>query len=85
MLFVGIVILNWVSFRLQKICCGYVFGRKWYVEPDLSLVIAVSKDFDVEGDSVLTRVLQAVAVPVIGNVCHVFMHGLNHVQVVRRS
>lgn len=34
-----------------------------------------------EGDSVLTRMLQAVAVPVIGNVCYVFMHGLNRVQV----
>lgn len=34
-----------------------------------------------EGDSVLTRMLQAVAVPVLGNVCYVFMHGLNRVQV----
>lgn len=25
--------------------------------------------------------LQAVAVPVLGNVCHVFMHGLNRVQI----
>lgn len=35
-----------------------------------------------EEDSVLTRMLQAVAVPVIGNVCYVFMHGLNKVQVI---
>lgn len=41
----------------------------------------VSKDIDPEADSVLTRMLQAVAVPVLGNVCHVFMHGLNRVQV----
>lgn len=45
-------------------------------------MIAVSKDIDAEEDSVLTRMLQAVAVPVIGNVCHVFMHGLNCVQVI---
>ncbi|CAA0831485.1 Phospholipid/glycerol acyltransferase family protein [Striga hermonthica] len=41
----------------------------------------VSKDIDAEDDSVLTRMLQAVAVPVIGNVCHVFMHGLNRIQI----
>lgn len=41
----------------------------------------VSKDIDPEADSVLTRMLQAVAVPVLGNVCHVFMHGLNRVQI----
>lgn len=45
-------------------------------------MIAVSKDIDAEEDSVLTRMLQVVAVPVIGNVCHVFMHGLNCVQVI---
>ena len=47
----------------------------------MNFIIAVSKDIDLEADSVLTRVLQAVAVPVFGNVCHVFMHGLNRVQV----
>ncbi|KAG5626081.1 hypothetical protein H5410_011299 [Solanum commersonii] len=41
----------------------------------------VSKDIDPEADTVLTRMLQAVAVPVLGNVCHVFMHGLNRVQI----
>ncbi|TYH34608.1 hypothetical protein ES332_D13G137400v1 [Gossypium tomentosum] len=41
----------------------------------------VSKDFDVEVDSAIFRMLQAVAVPLIGNVCHVFMNGLNRVQV----
>ncbi|KAG9152966.1 hypothetical protein Leryth_023755 [Lithospermum erythrorhizon] len=42
---------------------------------------SVGKEVDAEGDSVISRMLQAVAVPVIGNVCHVFMHGLNRVQV----
>ncbi|XP_062084824.1 uncharacterized protein LOC133790978 [Humulus lupulus] len=41
----------------------------------------VSKNFSAEEDSVILRMLQAVAVPVIGNVCHVFMHGLNRIQV----
>ncbi|PIN15643.1 Phosphate acyltransferase [Handroanthus impetiginosus] len=41
----------------------------------------VSKDIDAEDDSALTRILQAVTVPVIGNVCHVFMHGLNRIQI----
>lgn len=45
------------------------------------IYIVVSKDIDAEDESVLTRMLQAVAVPVLGNVCHVFMHGLNRVQV----
>lgn len=41
----------------------------------------VSKDFVAEDDSVIFRMLQAVAVPLLGNVCHVFMNGLNRVQV----
>ncbi|KAF5454084.1 hypothetical protein F2P56_023776 [Juglans regia] len=41
----------------------------------------VSKDFNAEEESVILRMLQAVAVPVLGNACHVFMNGLNHVQV----
>ncbi|OIW13575.1 hypothetical protein TanjilG_29316 [Lupinus angustifolius] len=41
----------------------------------------VTKDFSSEEDSTLLRMMQAVAGPVIGNVCHVFMNGLNHVQV----
>lgn len=41
----------------------------------------MTKDLNVEEDSVIHRMLQAVAVPVIGNVCHIFMHGLNSVQV----
>ncbi|KAJ0979815.1 hypothetical protein J5N97_015289 [Dioscorea zingiberensis] len=41
----------------------------------------VHKDVDLIADSVIVRLLQAVAVPIIGNACHVFMHGLNHVQI----
>lgn len=41
----------------------------------------VGKDIGAEEDSVFVRMLQALAVPVIGNVCYVFMHGLNRVQV----
>lgn len=33
-------------------------------------------------DSTIIKWLQALAVPVIGSACHVFMHGLNHVQVL---
>ncbi|KAK7258911.1 hypothetical protein RIF29_24500 [Crotalaria pallida] len=41
----------------------------------------VTMDFNSEEDSTLLRMMQAVAVPVLGNVCHVFMNGLNRVQV----
>ncbi|GAB4835800.1 hypothetical protein Ancab_000716 [Ancistrocladus abbreviatus] len=40
-----------------------------------------TKDIYAEEDSIFTRMLQALAVPILGNVCHVFMHGLNHVEV----
>lgn len=43
--------------------------------------LAVSKDLAAEEESALFRMLQAVAVPLIGNACHVFMNGLNRVQV----
>lgn len=46
-----------------------------------SCVFKVTRDFSSEEDSTLVRMMQAVAVPVIGNVCHVFMNGLNRVQV----
>ncbi|WOL00433.1 hypothetical protein Cni_G09146 [Canna indica] len=36
---------------------------------------------DASDDSTLVRILQALAVPFIGNACYVFMHGLNHVQI----
>lgn len=41
----------------------------------------MTRDFSSEEDSALVRMMQAVAVPVLGNVCHVFMNGLNRVQV----
>ncbi|CAK8544630.1 unnamed protein product [Lathyrus sativus] len=41
----------------------------------------VSRDFSSEEDSIILRMMQAVAVPILGNVCHVFMNGLNRVQV----
>lgn len=47
----------------------------------LVFVVAVSTDFSAEEDSVILRMLQSVAVPLLGNMCHVFMHGLNRVQV----
>lgn len=58
------------NFRRDSLPSSSTFYRK-----------TVSEDIDAEEDSVLTRMLQAVAVPVIGNVCHVFMHGLNRVQI----
>ncbi|KAJ4775851.1 Phospholipid/glycerol acyltransferase family protein [Rhynchospora pubera] len=46
---------------------------------------SVDKDkddtFDSDSDSLLLRLLQSLAVPVLGNACHVFMHGLNYVHV----
>lgn len=44
-------------------------------------MVSVSKELNAEEESVIHRMLLAVAVPVIGNVCHVFMNGLNRVQV----
>ncbi|CAK7340643.1 unnamed protein product [Dovyalis caffra] len=41
----------------------------------------VSKDFNAGEESVVIRMVQSVAVPLLGNMCHVFMHGLNRVQV----
>ncbi|KAI4301763.1 hypothetical protein L6164_035010 [Bauhinia variegata] len=41
----------------------------------------VSKDFNASEDSIIVRMLQSFAVPVLGNVFHVFMNGLNRVQV----
>jgi monolysocardiolipin acyltransferase len=39
------------------------------------------RDFSSEEESTILRMMQAVAVPILGNVCHVFMNGLNRVQV----
>uniref|UniRef100_A0ACD5X8U3 Uncharacterized protein n=1 Tax=Avena sativa TaxID=4498 RepID=A0ACD5X8U3_AVESA len=41
----------------------------------------VGKEIDGLEDSVIMRSLQALAVPLIGNACHIFMHGLNTVQI----
>ncbi|CAL9207077.1 unnamed protein product [Musa hybrid cultivar] len=41
----------------------------------------VDKDAHVNGDSTFVRMLQALAVPFIGNACYVFMHGLNDVKI----
>ncbi|RLN23069.1 hypothetical protein C2845_PM07G33770 [Panicum miliaceum] len=41
----------------------------------------VGKEADGIEDSVIFRSLQALAVPLIGNACYVFMHGLNSVQI----
>lgn len=41
----------------------------------------VGKVVDGAEDSAIVRMVQSVAVPVIGSACHVFMHGLNHVKV----
>lgn len=43
--------------------------------------LSVGKEVDGIEDSVIFRSLQALAVPLIGNACYVFMHGLNSVQV----
>ncbi|PRQ55210.1 hypothetical protein RchiOBHm_Chr1g0322081 [Rosa chinensis] len=42
----------------------------------------VGKEINAEEESATLRMVQAVAVPVIGNVCHVFMNGLNHVELL---
>lgn len=44
-------------------------------------VYTVMRDFSSEEESTILRMMQAVAVPILGNVCHVFMNGLNRVQV----
>lgn len=41
----------------------------------------VGKDFVLVDESTIVRFLQFLAVPVIGNACHAFMHGLNHIQI----
>lgn len=43
--------------------------------------MVVGRVVDGVDESVVVRMLQAVAVPVIGSACHVFMHGLNNVKV----
>lgn len=58
------------DFRRDSLPSSSAFYRK-----------TVDKDYNTEEESVILRMLQAVAVPVLGNVCYVFMNGLNTVQV----
>jgi hypothetical protein len=59
------------------------------IHQHVSLAVTAAKDVDVDvdafDDSIFVRLLQLVAVPVIGSACHMFMHGLNHVQVCSSS
>ncbi|KAF8084472.1 hypothetical protein N665_0716s0018 [Sinapis alba] len=57
------------------------FRRESLPSPPAFYRRRVSKDLTAEEESALFRMLQAVAVPLIGNACHVFMNGLNRVQV----
>ncbi|XP_031473329.1 uncharacterized protein LOC116245873 [Nymphaea colorata] len=43
--------------------------------------VAVSEEFSEMDESIIMRMLRSVAVPIIGNACHVFMHGFNHIRV----
>ncbi|MQL97971.1 hypothetical protein Taro_030677 [Colocasia esculenta] len=71
--------------RLVSRAVGLFEGASpWSSQPSPSGLYrkrGVSEDVDGIDDSIVVRLLQAVAVPVIGNACHVFMHGLNHVQI----
>ncbi|KAF3454528.1 hypothetical protein FNV43_RR04976 [Rhamnella rubrinervis] len=58
------------DFRRESLPSSSAFYRK-----------RVSKEFNAEEDSMTFRMLQSVAVPVLGNVCHVFMNGFNRIQV----
>ncbi|EPS64945.1 hypothetical protein M569_09833 [Genlisea aurea] len=63
-------ILQFSYLRRQSLASTTAFYRK-----------RVSNDFDEGDESPMTRILQSIAVPVLGNFCHVFMHGLNRVQI----
>ncbi|CAH2055004.1 unnamed protein product [Thlaspi arvense] len=58
-----------------------IFRRESLPSPPAFYRRRVPKDLTAEEESALFRMLQAVAVPLIGNACHVFMNGLNRVQV----
>ncbi|KAK9735466.1 hypothetical protein RND81_04G207000 [Saponaria officinalis] len=47
----------------------------------ISRIKRVKQQIYAEEESAIARMVQAVAVPILGNVCHVFMHGLNRVQI----
>ncbi|XP_010464077.1 PREDICTED: tafazzin-like [Camelina sativa] len=57
------------------------FRRESLPSPPAFYRRRVSKDLTAEEESALFRMLQAVAIPLIGNACHVFMNGFNRVQV----
>ncbi|CAN6457269.1 unnamed protein product [Victoria cruziana] len=43
--------------------------------------VAVGEEFSEMDETIIMRMLRSLAVPLIGNACHVFMHGFNHVRV----
>ncbi|KAH9615163.1 hypothetical protein KSS87_014849 [Heliosperma pusillum] len=47
----------------------------------LSRIKRVKQQIYAEEESAIARMVQAMAVPIFGNVCYVFMHGLNRVQI----
>ncbi|CAI0459913.1 unnamed protein product [Linum tenue] len=67
---VGRLISRFRDFRRESLASPSAFYRK-----------RVSKDFNAEEESMILRMVQAVAVPLFGNMCYVFMNGLNRVQV----
>ncbi|CAN1858534.1 tafazzin [Linum perenne] len=65
------IISRFRDFRRESLASPSAFYRKK----------AVSKELNAEEESVILRMVQAVAVPLLGNMCYVFMNGLNRVQV----
>ncbi|KAK6911590.1 Phospholipid/glycerol acyltransferase [Dillenia turbinata] len=63
-------LLRFRKFRADSLPSSSVFSRK-----------LVPKDIDSDEESLLLRFLRTVALPVIGTACHVFMNGLNRVEV----
>ncbi|CAD6235090.1 unnamed protein product [Miscanthus lutarioriparius] len=57
------------------------FYRESLVQCGVRQFCTLGKEVNGIEDSVIFRSLQALAVPLIGNACYVFMHGLNSVQV----
>ncbi|RWR76528.1 tafazzin [Cinnamomum micranthum f. kanehirae] len=73
---------NYLSSTLQRWILRF---RNLYAKsspsPSVFYRKRVNKDVDAFDDSIIVQMLQALAVPVIGNACHVFMHGLNRIQI----
>ncbi|CAN0914160.1 ATP-dependent Clp protease proteolytic subunit-related protein 3, chloroplastic [Linum grandiflorum] len=57
------------------------FRRESLASPSAFYRKRVSKELNAEEESMILRMVQAVAVPLLGNMCYVFMNGLNSVQV----